>query len=545
MAGFSLSNPFSSRAVLFLTDDGVTLHQVKGKTVSFVGSETWKGEGFDSRIEQLLYPVRGTSVTILNDAVEQHYRKEKVVVVTLLDKKNMVQRRLNVSFPNYPMRAAMALKAEVDKAAPKQEGPRGEPYLFAAVPSTESYSRLVRGLSQSEVGVSGYGLLPVESVQMVKTLSGKLAQRWGGTSGATWSILIGQHHGGGLRQIVIRGGELALTRVTPVDEPNPEAVEIWAGDVSQELQATLSYLSRFGYSPEDGINIMVVGNPQYTALLEDLINVPCNFEALSPLEAGRLLNISLRDPQGASHYADGLHAGWVAKKVGLTLPLVSRELQAIARPRKTATAIMLGLNVILAGALYISSEEAQGIYRASRNLEVAENRKTEIDRLYQEEVKRKEMMGIDVNLIKGSLDIHGRLFSQRTDVLALIEDVSRSLETLRIDGFEYKNEGDALTAPNANPSDPATKANTRNVSLVLKLSFAGNIRPQDGNKDMQELANRISQKILAKGYEIEVSKPLEDLTYKGEIDREVGLTASARATSERYQAEITIKKAMK
>ncbi len=443
MSGLSVYNPFALRAVLFMTDDGVSLHSVKGKLVTFIASEPWKGDAFDARLTGMLAKVRGASITILNDAVEQHYRKERVVVITMLDKKNMVQRRLNVAFPNYSMRAAMPLKLEVDKNA-KTEAVKGAPYLFAAVPSTEAYARLVRTLASAEVGISGYGLLPVESVGLVKALAEKLAQRWGGVSGAMWTILIGHHHGGGLRQIVVRGNELALTRVTPVEIPNPDNKDIWAGDVSQELQATLSYLSRFGYTPEDGINIIVVGDTDYASHLETMITVPCNFEAISPENAALLLGFKISSEDEERHYSEGLHAGWVAKKMALTLPLTSRDLAAIANPRRAATAILLVLNLGLAGTLFFSSNEAQGIYFSSRNLEVAESQKKIIDKIYEDEVSRKERMGIDVNLIKGSLNIHDRLLSQRTDIIALIRDASHSLESLRLDGFEYKNMGLAL-----------------------------------------------------------------------------------------------------
>lgn len=539
MFGLSVYNPFTSRAVLFMTDDGITLYSIKGKQVTFIRSEPWKGDAFEVRLAEMLAKVRGASITILNDAVEQHYRKERVVVMTMLDKKNMVQRRLNVAFPNYSMRAAMPLKLEIDKNA-KTEAVKGDPYLFAAVPSTEAYARLVRTLSSSEVGISGYGLLPVESVGLVKALAEKLAQRWGGTSGALWTILIGHHHGGGLRQIVVRGNELALTRVTPVEAPDPDAKDIWSGDVSQELQATLSYLSRFGYAPEDGINIIVVGDTDYASHLETMITVPCNFEAIAPENAALLLGFRLVCEEDR-HFSEGLHAGWVAKKMALTLPLTSRDLSAIANPRRTATAILLVLNLGLAGTLFVSSNEAQGIYFASSNLEVAESQKKIIDKIYQDEVARKERMGIDVNLIKGSLNIHDRLLSQRTDILALIRDASRSLETIRLDGFEYKNMGLALRPAVPNAANPNAGA-ARDVTLVLKVSFAGTVNPKDGNKDMEDLRARISNKIESKGFSVVVSKLLEDQTYTGEVTREVGLTAISRLSSERFHSEITIKK---
>ncbi len=546
MSGFSFLLSLMPKAVLLMTDDGVSVHLVKGGVVTYIGSEPWRGESFEARLSGLLQQVAGASVTVLNDAVEQHYRKEKVVVVTMLDKKNMVQRRLNVAFPNYSMRAAIALKGEPAPANAKTGAPKGDSYLFAAVPSTESYSRLMKALGSAELGLSGYGLLPVESVLMVKALAAKLAQRWGGTSGAAWSILIGQHHGGGLRQIVIKNGELALTRVTPIEEPNPSATEVWAGDVSQELQATLSYLSRFGYSPEDGINIMVVGEPSYTAPLEDLITVPCNFEAISASEAGKLLGVKLRNTNGDDHYADGLHAGWSASKLSLTLPLTSREMQAIANPYKTEVIFLMILNLAFAVLLFLCASEVMKFYKASRNYEVAISQKAIIDKMYNDEVERKEKMGIDVHLITSSLSVNSRLEKSGTDLLKLLEAISHNLETIRIDEMKFEVIGEGLgggVAPSGGAVSPApTDAVTsRPSTLTLKISFAGNINPTDGNKEIEKLRLRISDEIGKDGFVV-TAKPLEDQTYKGELTEEVGLTANARKASERYESEIVIQR---
>lgn len=537
----SLSLPFlsSSRAVVIMMDDGVCVHKVSGSTVSFAGSLLWRNSDFEEKLADFISQTGAGSVLILNDAVEQHYRKEKISIPTSFDKANIIKRRLNVAFPNYPMRAAIELKeaTAIAKAQADKNTEKGSVYLFAAAPSTEAFSRVIRSIGRTDCNIQGYGLLPLESSGMVKAISKKLAERWGGASGAAWSILVGQHHGGGLRQIVVRGTELALSRVTPVEEPKGGAGDVWAADVFQELQATLSYLSRFGYVPEDGLNIIVIGDKGHTEILEGMVTVPCNFESLSPDEAAKLLGLRLAKDEG-QHFSDALHAAWAVKKSSLSLPLASKEVSDVAGPRRAATAIMLVLSLGFGWALFQNATEALRFYQDTKNLEVAKIRQADIERIYQEELKRKEAMGIDVNLIKGALDIDGRVHAQHIDVLGLLKEVSRDLSNLRMDGFEFQNQGDAL-APVSTPDQPAP---VRAATFKLQFSFAGNINPKDGNKEMFDLADRLMKRLSPLGYTVKVSQPLQNLTYTGEVDKEVGLTANQRAMSERFSAEILIQK---
>lgn len=537
----SVSLPFlsPSRAVVMMMDDGVCVHKVAGGKSTWIGSLPWRSGTFEEKLASILEQSGVSSVLILNDAVEQHYRKERIVIPTAFDKANIIKRRLNVAFPNYPMRAAIELKeaTALAKAQSDKDGAKGNVYLFAAAPSSETFSRIVRAVAQTDCSISSYGLLPVESSGMVKAISQKLAQKWGGTTGAAWSILVGQHHGGGLRQIVVRGNELALTRVTPIDERKEGMADVWAADVSQEIQATLSYLSRFGYVPEDGLNIIVVADKAYADVLDGMIPVPCNFEAISPFEAAKFLGIGLSQEEG-EHYADGLHAAWAAKKMSLSLPLASKEMSAISGPRSVATIATFGLIAAFGVGLYLTSVEAQQYYQDTTNLEVAKVRLAEIERIYQEEVKRKEAMGIDVNLIRSSLDIDHRVKRQHIDLLGVLKDISSDLGALRVDSLEFANEGDVLwSSPDANQAPPV-----RHATLNLEFSFAGNVNPSEGNKEMSELSDRLNKRLSPFGYQVSVSEPLQNLTYTGEVDKEVGLTANQRSLSDRYHSKILIQK---
>ncbi|MBE2192440.1 MAG: hypothetical protein IAE63_09700 [Alphaproteobacteria bacterium] len=535
----SLFSP--TRCVLLIMDDGVGLFVSSRRGISFVDAYHWRESGFEEKLADAMERSGATSVVILNDAVEQHYRKEKVPALSYFDKANIIQRRLNVTFPNFSMRAATVLmagtKALRESSLGDKETVKGDLYLFAAVPSTDVFARIMKAIAHVDLQIVGYGLLPVESTPMVDALVKKIAQKRGGSGGARWSILISQHRGGGLRQIVVRNSELALTRVTPVVEPDPDSPGAWSADVSQELQATLSYLSRFGYSPEDGLDIIVVGDPAYTEPLEAMIFAPCNYTVLTLREAASYVGVNVPKNEDG-HYSDILHAGWVARKLALSLPLASREIDSVKRPRQVALGIMLLCSLGVAGVAGVAVDEAMKLYRATVNIDVAQQQKKKIDMIYAEELQRKERMGIDIPLIKGALQISRDISSVAVDPLVVLEAVARELQDIRLDGFEFTSVG----GEPAETLKSGEVLSQRNTQVKLLLSFAGSIKPKEGNEEIDKLVVRLNERLDEIGYKAEVTKVLQDLTFKGVVDSDVGITANRRSAQDRYDAEITVKR---
>lgn len=537
-----------SRAVLLVMDDGVGVYSSGSGRVEFLDGFAWREPGFEEKLADCISRSGAASVVILNDAVEQHYRKEKVPIITSFDRANIVQRRLNVAFPNYSMRAAKALKesgkgskAAADPVNPSaskdKEAVKGELYLFAAVPSNDGFGRIMMALRTLDVQIVGYGLLPIESTSYVDALVKKIAQKTSRMAGARWSVLISQHRGGGLRQIVVKGKELALTRVTPVVEPNPEQPGAWSADVSTEVQATLSYLSRFGYVPEDGLDIIVVGDRQYTEALEEMIHAPCNFIALSVQEAASYAGVKLTGDVD-DHFSEAIHVGWAAKKTTLALPLSSRDLNEIKSPRMAALVIMLICSLGVGGVAGWAVDEAMKLYEAYVNQETAMIQKRKIEQIFEEELARKQSMGIDIALIKSSLDINKKLDVVKVDPLSLLEDVAHALQDIRLDRLEFKNTGNEVAGTTPEGQVPDKRA----TELVLFVSFAGTIKPEDGNEEVQKLADRLTERMSDKGYKASVTKLLQDMSFEATMKEEVGVNATKRPSSDRYKAEITLKR---
>ena len=247
----------SSRSVLILADEGLQIYDVARSRARMVDFVPWDTVEFESSVKDILVrKCKRKPVVILNDMVEQHYRKERIPKVGIMDNASVLKRRLGVAFPNYKIRAALKL----DEKNATSEG-KGRSYLFAAIPSSEAFLKVMRAVSLSSATVVGLYLLPVEASSLVRELTSKLSK--GRKSKASWTIFMGQHHNGSVRQIVTRNNDLALTRMSPVVDTDVEP-ELWAKEMSTELGATMSYLSRFGYKESDGLNIITVSYTHLT-----------------------------------------------------------------------------------------------------------------------------------------------------------------------------------------------------------------------------------------------------------------------------------------
>ncbi|MGB3215202.1 MAG: hypothetical protein WBC26_10595, partial [Alphaproteobacteria bacterium] len=170
----SLSFLAPSRTVLLITDDALLIFSVTARGVRLVDTVPWAVDNFEANVAAVVSKeCGGKPVLILNDMVEQHYRKERIPKVSVMDKANVLQRKLMVAFPNYPVRAALPLKEKTgkgDKALP------GSVYIFAAVPDTDPFKKTMGAARRSLAPIAGFCLLPVEAAGMVKILAKKLTK---------------------------------------------------------------------------------------------------------------------------------------------------------------------------------------------------------------------------------------------------------------------------------------------------------------------------------------------------------------------------------
>lgn len=532
---------FSNRCLVLVTDDGVNVYDVSSGRVKYLQRMAWSQPNFsESLAEVISKDARGKPVLILNDMSEQHYRKERLPSVAFFDRQNVLQRKLNVTFPSYPIRAAQAIKEPKDVIG--KEGASGQLYLFCALPASDAISKVIEAIRLSLAPVAGLGVLPVESVSLIKILSQKLRKQKSTALRAGWKILVGQHSSGGLRQIVSKGeDELALTRMTPVSDPDVDPGQ-WAVEVLQEVKSTVNYLGRFGYKPEDGLEVIFIAQRKNQTVFSDILDINCNLFTLSLTDAANFAGIKL--PADADErWADMLHAGWAAKKTLLSLPLPSRDIVSIAQPRQAAA---IARNVMLLGCLGVlgfGAYEANGYFTAYDELTKTRDLKIALQSELDAEIKRKESLGIDVKLVQAALSAKKSIKTQAFNPLPLLLRVSKIMpQDLRVDTLtmEYVEGAPDPTAPQPVPGQPVDPLALKNGTFrtVLKFVFPESMKPEIGNKKMLDLQIAL-QKQLQPDYNVVVSKKVADLSFTGTMQMNIEAGQSKPGLSD-ASAEIQI-----
>ncbi|PZO88030.1 MAG: hypothetical protein DI626_02665 [Micavibrio aeruginosavorus] len=537
----------ASKCVILLSDEGVTFYDAGSSRVVLLDTIPWFTEDFEETVAAFLGKrCRGKSVVVLNDMVEQHYRKERLPKASKLDEMSIIKRRVSAAFPSFPIRAALKMKEK----APRRDADAapGDIYLFAAVPSSDNIQKILGALERANASLAGFTLLPVESSSMVGALSKKLLSK-GAETPSTWTIFVGQHHGGGLRQVVTKNGELALTRMTSVSESDIDADQ-WSSDVISELRGTMSYLSRFGFDQNDGLDVIVIANSGVADHIADKIDFDCNLSVLTAPEAANLLKLKL-GRQDDNRYADVLHVSWIANKRAPAMPLRSAVIDKIGVPAKIA---MVACIALVIGCGYYGYTLYNNSVTWSESIKRLERENKNLESLRQEhaaEVEKKKAVGVDFMLIEKSTQFYESIDPGTMYPLPLLEKVAKALgPSLRLSSLDVapvvltpgQKDEDVKYDELGNPIPRTGPPPPNKFNVTLGFSFPPSLPVDQGVRQMQDLETRLREALP--DHEVTVVKQVADLSYTGNF---VGETTSAVAPpptggeKQNYEAQILIK----
>lgn len=517
----------AQKTVLVLSDEAVSVYSPVRGRFAFLGEVKWQDPELVTALADLLsLKGRGRPILILYDMVEQYYRKEIVPKVAFLDQSRVRDRRLGAAFPNYPLRASLRLKAdkkrvitvargESDKSKPMD----GVPYLFAALPDHDQIARLTEAVRMSMTVAKDLNLLPIEAVSMVKQLSSLLNQ---GTAGDDrWIVFMAQHRGGGLRQIVVRNGELALTRLTPIVDTDIEP-NIWASEVAQEFSATMGYLSRFGYNANSELEVIVIGNPDATNQLQPQIK-SSTFFGLTVRDAARSLRLNI-DGRDDLRYGDVLHVAWAARKMQATLPFKIKELAYVSKARVAAKAAATLLTLGAIGLCGYVGHQGWTLMQTHSTIKTSRETLKELTKELNAEIARKEAFNIDVKLVQGSITIYDRLEKNKIDLLQFLHAVADATPPeLSFDRVQMGY--DVQKKENPDPMAVQT-VEQKTFFANLELSFPASMKPEIGNKIVSDLRDSIAR-ALPPMFDVAVTQSVRDLTFRSDFTYRTGSEAQA------------------
>jgi hypothetical protein len=420
-----------NRRILLVGGEGVVLFAPAGKGVEREAAISWDVPNFDRQLaETLTEKNKNKSVLVLFDGADQAYRKEEnVPKLSPLDRPRFIKRKLELAFPSYPIRAALEIKAAKKKGFQVKADDTPPSYLFVALPETEQLDRVGAALLESSVPVAGFGLLPVESAGLVVEIAQNLfnpeAKKQKGRKGSRWCVLIGQHETGGLRQVVVKDGNLALARLTPTSEAGTSGPG-WVEEVMRGFKETLAYVARFGYSADEGIDVVIVCGEIEKQFFDQKAMPVTNFRCVNPGEALALIGAKSFGLE-KTNFADALHAAWAGRKRAPALPVRIPSIHRIMAPRLGARFASVALVVTALAMAALAVNDYQAYLSLDDDLSAKENRQQMAQREFDQESKAFDSLPVKPETLKNALAVKALLDNNSVDPGPILNTLKATL----------------------------------------------------------------------------------------------------------------------
>jgi hypothetical protein len=308
--------------VMIAGEDAAVIYARTGAGMERRGIFPWRMPGFDAALQEALAGLKGgPAPLLLFNGSNQKYRVAEIPkTLRWYDAPRFVARKAETEMPDCVTRGATALPKNPDNRA-------GLPlWLMAGIEKNASLLRLAGAMAAAGVKPSGCGTLPLESASLATELAAKLP-RAGAPS--RWVMLMAQHENGCLRQIILRDGGLALTRITPT--PYLPGEPKWDEEAGREFNTTLASITRFGFAPAQGLDFIVLCDAADKPFFEKKPDAARNVMAVTVAEAmaAVLPGVTASPPPG--NFADALHAAWASSFATLRAPLPWPQLQPVVK----------------------------------------------------------------------------------------------------------------------------------------------------------------------------------------------------------------------
>ncbi len=267
-----------SAFIVFIGDEGAILVATRGnKSLRRLFAPSPQPEHMKSMVE-LMQSQPGVPLYLFLDVIDQQYVRQTFPPVSSLSVSKLVNRRLQRDFPPEDIKGAIPLGRE--------SGGRKEwSYLLVSLSKTPQLQTWLDTLLEMPNECKGLFLSPVEGQVLIPQLLEAIAP--GNT--APWKLLVSHNKVGGVRQIVLRDGKLAFTRLTQT--PDDTNFALTAGNIEQEMQNTLDYLRRLGFSDNRDMSAAVIASQEVKDLI-DLKRFGMGMaECVTPFEVSQLLNL--------------------------------------------------------------------------------------------------------------------------------------------------------------------------------------------------------------------------------------------------------------
>ncbi|MDE3059478.1 MAG: hypothetical protein KGJ06_00520 [Pseudomonadota bacterium] len=305
-----LASAMSACFVLFIGDEGAILIHIKGgKVCSRQFFADASPQNLKEMRERFAADARAPLLLVI-DTMDQSYMQQTLPPVSSLSVQKLIRRRLERDFAGTGIKSALLLGREA-------QGRRDWNFLIVALDKTPELSAWLDFVAELPNRLDGIYAVPVEAERIVRDLERGMGILPEGKGRPQWTFLVSHNKAGGFRQVILRNGHLAFTRMAqPIGESTPEVI---AGNIEQEIQNTMDYMRRLDFNPQDGLNIYIIASAALKPLIDGSRFKASALRLLTPHEAAGYLNIV-----GATQPTDQFGDVFLAAAIGLSARHVLR-----------------------------------------------------------------------------------------------------------------------------------------------------------------------------------------------------------------------------
>ena len=484
--------------ILNIGDEGATLVQVRaGQVVDAIFAEAAAEEGWDALREMLRADARAP-IILVADVLEQMFREDTVPKVGFFDRAKIVKRRLDLTFPNDLLKAALR--------HPQQRG-ASQSVLFTALPMSAHLDRWVAFLDEFPNPLRGFYMLPLEAVGV----AARLAPSAEGEHRRVWRALISQEAASGFRQVFDARGKLMVTRLTQ-RAAQPLTPEAEAMLIERELRSSISYVKRLGFSDTDRLDVVVLASPAVCRAVGERDLPAATLTTYTPYQAGVMLGVGEVGREDTP-FADVLLGLWIAKKrrptLALPSPRIARQMRMTSIIRWSAAAAAF-LTIF---GIYQIASLATDYLSSSGEISALEGQVTTSQNRLATELERMKNYPIPLDELTQVAQTEETLTNAEISLGELARKIAAAMaDDGRISSFSYALSREPVQAaprpePNAEAkTSAAAKVLPYEIHLVVNLAAEAAPNP-DSQAPLQHAKSILTRLASAfPGYEVEATK---------------------------------------
>lgn len=268
-------------------------------------------------IERVFLTDPEAPVYVLTDVTDQSYMQHSLPPVSAFNVQKLVKRRLDKDFDKNDVKGALLIERS-------KTGRKDWHYIFVSVRNDPPFSLWIETLNKLPNRLAGIYLLPVEAEAFIRDVK-KAVMAENVAKPAQWQMLVTHNKVGGLRQIILKNGRIAFTRMAqPVGGTSPGVI---AGNIEQETLNTMEFLRRLSYEESAGLDIIIITSAEVKKQLEASRFHATNVFVLTPHEvAGQLGLDKATEPK--DKFADVVMLAYFGRQkkpiLKLTTPLLTK-----------------------------------------------------------------------------------------------------------------------------------------------------------------------------------------------------------------------------